>query len=263
MDIKNAIISKVYNASPLEVDDVYNTCQEWAEKLFPYVAPVESIVHDALQNDKKVLLEGAQGVLLDLDHGTYPFVTSSYPSIGGACIGLGISPQKIIAIVGVFKAYTTRVGGGPFPTELFDDVGNAIRERAWEYGTTTGRPRRCGWFDAVAAKYSAKVNGFTSIVLTRLDVLDGFSPKVCVAYKLDGKIVDEFPAGIGALDRCEPIFEEYESWKTPTESVTNVNNLPKEAMKYVKRLEELIGSPVNLISTGPKRHETVVINPLI
>lgn len=263
MEIKNAIISKVYNAPPLEVDDVYRTCQKWAEQLFPYVAPVESIVYEALQNDKKVLLEGAQGVLLDLDHGTYPFVTSSYPSIGGACIGLGVSPQKIVAIVGVFKAYTTRVGGGPFPTELFDEVGNAIRERAWEYGTTTGRPRRCGWFDAVAAKYSAKVNGFTSIVLTRLDVLDGFSPKICVAYKLDGKITEEFPAGIGALDRCEPIFEEHDSWKTPTESVTNVDNLPEEAIKYVNRLEELIGAPVNLISTGPKRHETIEINALV
>ncbi len=261
--IKNLIITKIYEADPLKLDEVFETCKLWAEQLRPYVAPVESILYQALLDNKKVILEGAQGVLLDLDHGTYPYVTSSYPSIGGACTGLGISPQSITGVVGVFKAYSTRVGGGPFPTELTNSVGDAIRERAWEYGTTTGRPRRCGWFDAISAKYSARVNGFTSIVLTRLDVLDGFSPKICVGYRLDGKVIDELPGSVSALERCEPVLEEHSAWEQPTESVTRLDDLPKEALSYVKRLQELIGCPINLISTGPQRHETVQINPIL
>ena len=260
---KNEVISKVYGAEPLKLEDLFETCKQWAEQLHPYVASVETMIYEALEDGKRILLEGAQGVLLDLDHGTYPYVTSSYPSIGGASTGLGVSPQSIAGIVGVFKAYTTRVGGGPFPTELTNSVGEAIRERAWEYGTTTGRPRRCGWFDAVAARYSSRVNGYTSVVLTRLDVLDGFSPKICVAYKLDGRTIEDFPGGVAALERCEPIFEDHLAWEQPTASVTRLEDLPREATSYVKRLEELIGRPISLISTGPERHETVQISPLM
>ena len=263
LEIKNALISKVYDSTPLSLEEVYESCKSWSEYLRPYIAPVEVMVHQALAENKNVLLEGAQGALLDLDHGTYPYVTSSYPSIGGACTGLGISPLSIVGVVGVFKAYSTRVGGGPFPTELFDSTGDAIRERAWEYGTTTGRARRCGWFDAVAARYSAQVNGFTSIVLTRLDVLDGFSPKICTSYMLDGRVVDQLPGSVAALERCQPILEEHPAWDQPTASVTRHDDLPKEALSYVKRLEELIGVSIDLISTGPHRHETVLIKPIL
>ena len=263
LEIKNALISKVYDSTPLSLDEVYESCKSWSEYLRPYIAPVEVMVHQALAENKNVLLEGAQGALLDLDHGTYPYVTSSYPTIGGASTGLGISPLSIVGVVGVFKAYSTRVGGGPFPTELFDSTGDAIRERAWEYGTTTGRTRRCGWFDAVAARYSAQVNGFTSIVLTRLDVLDGFSPKICTSYRLDGQVVDQLPGSVAALERCQPILEEHPAWEQPTASVTRHDDLPKDALSYVKRLEELIGVSIDLISTGPHRHETVLVNSIL
>jgi len=202
--------------------------------------------------------------MLDLDHGTYPYVTSSSPSVGGACTGLGISPMAIKGITGVFKAYCTRVGAGPFPTELDNSIGELIRERAWEYGATTGRPRRCGWFDAVAARYSATINGYTSLVLTRLDVLDGFpSIKVCVAYRVDGKTLDYLPTGVTLLERCEPVYEELPGWSKPTASATRLSDIPEEARRYVRRLEELVGCPVHMISTGPKRHETIPIKPIL
>ncbi len=263
LEMKNIFITKVYGAKPLDLEEVFQTCKNWAERIRPYVAPTEEIVYKALAAKKKIILEGAQGVLLDIDHGTYPYVTSSYPSIGGACTGLGISPQSIKGVVGVFKAYTTRVGGGPLPTELNNSIGEAIRERAWEYGTTTGRPRRCGWFDAVAARYSARVNGFTSVVLTRLDVLDGFSPKICVGYEVDGKEITDFPGSTAVLGRCKPILEDHPSWDKPTASLTRVEDLPKQALSYVKRLQKLIGCPIKLISTGPQRQETVFIKPIL
>ena len=203
--------------------------------------------------------------MLDIDHGTFPYVTSSSPTIGGAITGLGIPPQSIKGILGVFKAYSTRVGSGPMVTELLDDVGEAIRERAQEYGATTGRPRRCGWFDAVAARYSAQLNGFTSIVLTRLDILDSFSTiKICTGYRLDdGTITTDFPTSASTLECCEPIYEELSGWDGSTASTTKVKDLPPEAKLYVDRIQELIGVPVDIISTGPRREETIVIRSTV
>ncbi|MQG02182.1 MAG: adenylosuccinate synthase, partial [SAR202 cluster bacterium] len=211
-----------------------------------------------------VVLEGAQGILLDLDHGTYPFVTSSSPTIGGASTGLAIQPQHISTVLGVFKAYNTRVGSGPFPTELLDDIGERIRTLAKEFGTTTGRPRRVGWFDGVAARYSTRINGYTSAVITRLDVLDGFkSLKVCSGYELDGEILDELPGGSAALERCEPIYETLNGWDKPTAGISDISRLPKEARTYVSRLEELINCSVDIISTGPHRDQTIMPKPVI
>ncbi len=261
---KNAIITKVYDGEPISLSELHRQCIEWGERLRPYIRPTEVILQDALANGETLLLEGAQGVMLDIDHGTYPFVTSSSPTIGGALAGLGIPAQAIDGVIGVFKAYSTRVGAGPLVTELTDDVGDAIRKRAWEYGTTTGRPRRCGWFDAVAARYSVAVNGFTSVILTRLDVLERFKPlKVCTAYKLDGQVLNRFPTSAAALERCEPVYEELPGWSEPTESVQRLDDLPEGARAYARRLEELVGVPIDLISTGPKREETIAIRPVI
>lgn len=264
LDHANALITKVYGGEPLTLEEVFDRCRVWAEKLAPFIVPAEDAVRDALEAGRKVLLEGAQGALLDLDHGTYPYVTSSNPTVGGACVGLGMPPRYISGIVGVFKAYCTRVGSGPFPTELHDQVGDTIRQRAQEFGTTTGRPRRVGWFDAVAARYSARVNGYTSAVLTRLDVLDGFHPvKICTGYELDGQVTEQFPGGAAALERCRPIYEEHPGWDAPTASVTRLEDLPSEARSYVRRLEELIGCPIDVISTGPHRDETIQVRPVM
>ena len=260
----NAVITRVYGGTALSLNEIYDKCREWSERLAPYIGEVERVVHDALEAERNVLLEGAQGTLLDLDHGTYPFVTSSNPTIGGACVGIGIHPRYIAGITGVFKAYCTRVGAGPLATELFDETGETIRELAQEFGVTTGRPRRVGWFDAVAARYSVQVNGYTSAVLTRLDVLDGFdSIKVCTNYELDGEVIDRFPGGVAALERCKPIYEEHSGWHSPTASATLIEDLPEEARAYVVRLEELIGCPIDLISTGPNREETITVRPII
>ena len=260
----NAIITKVYGGQPLSVDEMFARCRAWSEELTPFIGPVEHVVHDAVEAGETVLLEGAQGALLDLDHGTYPFVTSSHPTIGGACTGLGLLPRQIDVILGVFKAYSTRVGSGPFVTELHDQTGDAIRERAQEFGTTTGRPRRVGWFDSVAARYSVRINGYTSLVLTRLDVLDMFdSISICAAYELDGETVQDFPGSAAALERCKPIYEEHSGWDSPTASITELKDLPREARSYVDRLQELIGRPIDIISTGPNRHETVTVRSVV
>jgi adenylosuccinate synthase len=260
----NAIITKVYGGSPVQLDDVFSRCRAWAQNLAPYIGPVEHIVYNAVEAKETVLLEGAQGALLDLDHGTYPYVTSSHPTIGGAQTGLGLLPGQIDSVLGVFKAYSTRVGAGPFPTELHDDIGNAIRDRAGEFGTTTGRPRRVGWFDSVVARYSTRVNGYTSLLLTRLDVLDVFdSIKVCTAYELDGDVVWDFPGSAAVLDRCKPIYEDLNGWDSPTAGVTEIEDLPKEARSYVDRVQELVSRPIDIISTGPYRHETIVVRPVL
>ena len=261
---KNALITKIYGGEPLSLEEVHQQCLQWGERLAPHIHPTEVILQEALAKGEYILTEGAQGTLLDIDHGTYPYVTSSSPSIGGVCTGLGIPPQAIAGVIGVFKAYSTRVGSGPLVSELTDEMGDAIRERAWEYGTTTGRPRRCGWFDAVAARYSAALNGFTSLVLTRLDVLDGFSPiKVCTAYRVDGQVTEHFPTNTSILERCKPVYEEIPGWTEPTASVQRLDDLPEGALHYVKRLEELVGVRIDLISTGPQRQETIPIRPII
>ncbi len=260
LEHKNALITKIYGGEPLVLDDVLAKCRIWAEQLAPYSKATEQLVQDLLAQDKRVLLEGAQGTLLDIDHGSYPYVTSSSPSIGGACTGLGLNPQAIKGVLGVFKAYSTRVGGGPMPSEIDDEEASEIREKAQEFGVTTGRARRIGWFDGVAGKYSQLVNGFTGLVLTRLDILDDFKTvKVCVGYEVDGERLDRFPANTGLLARCEPIYEELPGWDQPTASATKLSQLPANALAYVKRIEELVGCRVQIISTGPARAETIQV----
>ncbi len=261
---KNALLTSVYKSSPVHLDEIFQRCMIWAEKLEPFVQSTELLLHDALSRNETLILEGAQGTLLDLDHGTYPYVTSSSSSIGGSLPGLGLPPGAISGVIGVFKAYCTRVGSGPFPTEMTDNIADQLRERAWEYGTTTGRARRIGWFDGIAAKYSQSINGFTSLVLTRLDVLDGFDPiKICVGYETKGITTNRFPSSSGILETCTPVYEEMSGWSKPTAGITKVNQLPREAVAYINRLEELIGSQFHMISTGPHRDETIQIKSLI
>ena len=222
------------------------------------------MVEEALNRNETVILEGAQGALLDLDFGTYPYTTSSSPLAGGGCIGAGLGPTAITRILGVFKAYCTRVGGGPMPTELKDDTGDSIRERAHEFGTTTGRPRRCGWFDAVAARFSTRINGFTGAAITRLDILGALPRfKICVGYKLDGETIDYFPASVAALERCQPVYEELPGWQSSISDIRDYEELPAQAKQYLTRLEELTSCPINLVSVGPAREQTIIKTSII
>ena len=264
LEQKNLILTRIYGASPLSLEQVYLEYVDYGERLAPYVHETTIILDEALAAGKLVLLEGAQGTLLDPDFGTYPYATSSSPIAGGASIGSGIGPTKMTGVLGVFKAYCTRVGGGPFPTELKDEIGNQIRERAHEFGTTTGRPRRCGWFDGVAARFSRRVNGFTGMAITRFDILDIMPTlKVCTGYKLNGKVINYFPANINVLAKCEPVYEEVPGWLTSTENVREYKDLPAAAKNYVKRIEELAGCPANLICVGPAREQTIEKSPII
>ncbi len=264
LSFKNKLITKIYGGEALSLEDLLEQSLALGERLRPYVCSTEQVVQDLLGQGRKILLEGAQGTLLDLDHGSYPYVTSSSPSIGGACTGLGLNPQAIVGVVGVYKAYSTRVGSGPMPTEIFDPTGEALREKANEYGVTTGRPRRVGWFDAVAGKYSQQINGFTGMVLTRLDILDGIpTVKLCVSYRAEGQEVTRFPSDTRLQERCQPVYEELPGWEQPTASVTDWSQLPDNARAYVRRIEELVGCPVQLISTGPSREETILMAPVI
>jgi adenylosuccinate synthase len=257
---KNQIIEQIYGSKPIPYEEVYDSCVDWGNKLRRFIGPVDYIINEALDNNQNILLEGAQGSLLDLDHGTYPYVTSSVSTAGGACVGLGISPQSISGVTGVFKAYSTRVGSGPFPTELFDEIGTFIREKAGEYGTTTGRARRCGWFDGVSAKYSAMINGITEVALTRLDVLDGLKTiRICTAYERKGKVIKTFPVDAHELEECTPIYEDMPGWDSPTSGITRADDLPTQAAHYIKRLESVIGCSASLISTGPKRGQTIAV----
>jgi len=263
LERKNAIITKIYGGEPLSLEDIKARCRQWAGQLRPYARATEQLVQDHLAEGKRVLLEGAQGTLLDLDHGSYPYVTSSSPSIGGACTGLGLNPQSIAGALGVFKAYSTRVGSGPMPSEMDEPTAEKIREIAQEYGTTTGRARRIGWFDGIAAKYSQLVNGFTGLVLTRLDILDGFeSVKICIGYQADGQHITRFPANTALLSRCQPIYEELPGWSQPTASATQLSQLPTNAITYIRRIEELVGCRVQIVSTGPSRAETIQLTPV-
>jgi len=264
LDYKNTILTKVYGASPLSLDEVYSQYCRYGERLSPYIRETTIMIEEALNREEVVLLEGAQGSLLDPDFGTYPYSTSSSPLAGGGCLGAGVSPTKISRILGVFKAYCTRVGSGPMPTELKGETGVFIQKQGHEYGTTTGRPRRCGWFDAVAARFSTRINGFTGTAITRLDVLDTLTRlKICVGYKLDGKTIDYFPASIAALDRCQPIYEELPGWQTPTSHIQKYEQLPLEARQYIARLEELTTCPVNLVCVGPEREQTIHKTPIL
>jgi adenylosuccinate synthase len=263
LEYKNIILTKVHGVNPLSLDEVYNDYCRYAERLAPCITETATMVEEALNKGELVMLEGAQGSLLDPDFGTYPYTTSSSPLAGGGCLGSGISPNRLNHILGVFKAYCTRVGSGPMPTELEDETGNLIREQAHEYGTTTGRPRRCGWFDAVAARFTSRINGFTGAAITRLDILDIFPRlKICVGYKLDEQTINYFPASIAALERCQPIYEELPGWQTPTTHISQYDKLPPMAKQYIARLEELIGCPANLICVGPRREQTIHKTPI-
>lgn len=263
---KNAVLTKLYGLEPLGFDEVYETYSEYGRRLAPFVTDTAAIVQEALAKKETVLLEGAQGSLLDLDAGTYEYVTSSVPSstAAGAALGIGIGPTQISRVVAVYKAYVTRVGNGPMPSELLDETGEELREKGQEYGATTGRPRRCGWFDAVAARYTARLNNIDAAVITRLDVLDTFaSIKVCTAYHINGAPVTTFPASTPKLAQCETILEELPGWQEPTTHVRRFQDLPRRARDYVKRLESLLGCPVALVSVGPERDQAIIVKPII
>ena len=259
---KNLVLERLYDSPALDFEELYAESVEYGCQLKPYVRDTSAIVRAALERGENVLLEGAQGSLLDLDAGTYPYVTSSTPSslAAGAAIGIGIGPTQIERVVGVYKAYMTRVGAGPMPTELLDETADIIRREgpAPEFGATTGRPRRCGWFDAVASRYSVQVNGVTSAALTRLDVLDNFSAiEVSTAYELDGERVESFPATLAQLERIKPVYEELPGWRKSTAGVRRFSDLPKEAQAYVERIEELLGCPIEIVSVGPEREQAI------
>jgi adenylosuccinate synthase len=262
---KNAVLSRLYGAEPLSFEDVYSTYSEYARRLAPRVCDTSVVARHALTRGDKVLLEGAQGALLDLDAGTYDYVTSSVPSSTspGAAIGLGIGPGDITKVVGVYKAYMTRVGNGPMPTELMDEDGQILRLQGPrpEVGTTTGRPRRTGWFDAVASRYSAQVNSVTAIALTRLDVLDPFPAiQVCTSYKIDGHEVTTPPASISAFERAQPQFEEFPGWQSDCTGARKFAELPENAQRYVRRIGELIGRPIEIVSVGPEREQVIIVD---
>ncbi len=261
---KNQILFKVYNRKAIDVGVVVGEYLAYAERLRPYIADTRLELGKALEAGRTVLLEGAQATLLDVDHGTYPFVTSSNPTAGGACVGSGIPPTKISQVIGVIKAYTTRVGSGPFPTELFDDNGAHLLKIGAEYGTTTGRERRCGWFDAVVGRYAARVNGITDLVVTKLDVLSGLEKvPICVAYSIDGERVDEMPMTQTAFHHATPIYEDLPGWWEDISKCRTDAELPPNARRYIERIEELCGTRVSAAGVGPGREENVVRHPLL
>jgi adenylosuccinate synthase len=264
LDQKNRILTRVYDAKPLVLEEIYDKYCHYGELLAPFIRETDLMVEEALKKKENVLLEGAQGTMLDVDFGTYPYVTSTTTMAGGACSGLGLSPLKIDGIAGVFKAYTTRVGAGPMPTELLDETGELIREHAHERGTTTGRPRRCGWFDAVVGSFSVRINGFSSFVLTRLDIL-GILPsiKICNAYQIEGKKLNSPPSSVEELARCKPLYEELPGWQTDISDVRRFEDLPREARNYVQRLEELLDCPASIISVGERREQTIMVQELL
>ena len=260
LEEKNRQFTKLYGAEALSFDDIFEEYYEYGQQIKQYVTDTSVILNNALDNGKRVLFEGAQGVMLDIDQGTYPFVTSSNPVAGGVTIGSGVGPSKIDKVVGVCKAYTSRVGDGPFPTELFDEVGDRIREVGHEYGTTTGRPRRVGWFDSVVMRHSRRVSGITNLSLNSIDVLSGLDTvKICVAYDLDGERIDHYPASLEQLKRCKPIYEELPGWSEDITGVRHLDELPENARNYVRRVGELVGVRISTFSVGPDRDQTNIL----
>ena len=257
---KNALFEKIYDEEPFDFDSLFNEYYEYGQQLKAYVTDTSVLVNEAISAGKNVLFEGAQGIMLDLDHGTYPYVTSSNPVVGGALAGAGVGPQSLTKMVGVCKAYSTRVGEGPFPTELTNETGDWIREKAHEYGTVTGRPRRIGWFDAVAMRHAKRVSGMNCLSLNLLDIFTGLKKvKICTAYMLDGKQIDYYPASLKELERCEPVYEEFDGWTEDISTVTEYDQLPANAKKYLKRIEELTGLQLMTISVGPSREQTITL----
>lgn len=261
--MKNDVITKVFNGEALDFDSIYNEYLEYAEKIRPFVRDISVEVYNNIKLGKKVLFEGAQGTLLDIDYGTYPYVTSSSTIAGGVCTGAGIGPTMITSSVGIAKAYTTRVGKGPFPTELSDETGDWIREMGHEYGVTTGRARRCGWLDLVILKTAARVSGLTSFAVTKIDTLAGLEKiKVCVGYKLNGKIIDYIPASLEDLAICEPVYEEFNGWDKSIEKAKSYEDIPENAKIYLKKIEDFTGTKVSIISVGPRRDQTINISDI-
>jgi adenylosuccinate synthase len=257
---KNKLFKELYGAEGFDFEEMYQKYLEYAEKIKPFVTDTTVLLYDLIKSGKKVLFEGAQGTLLDLDLGTYPYVTASHPIAGGVTVGAGIGPTMIDEVMGVVKAYTTRVGKGPFPTELFDENGEFLREKGHEYGTTTGRARRCGWLDAVILKYSVRVSGITHFALTKLDTLTGLKKiKICTGYKFNGRIITDFPASLEDLAQCEPVYKEFDGWEEDIQGAKTFDDLPYNAQKYIRRIEELIGIKAAIISVGPERNQTIVL----
>ncbi|MBG9787912.1 adenylosuccinate synthase [Brevibacillus laterosporus] len=257
---KNRILEKLYNEEGFKLEDIYEEYLKYAEIIRPYVADTSVVLNDVIDNGNRVLFEGAQGVLLDIDQGTYPYVTSSNPIAGGVTIGSGVGPSKIHQVIGVAKAYTTRVGDGPFPTELHDATGDHIREVGFEFGTTTGRPRRIGWFDTVVVRHARRVSGITGLAITKLDTLSGIDKlRICTAYKYKGEILNEFPASLKVLAECEPVYEELEGWSEDITGIRDLNELPATARHYIERITQLTGVPMSIFSVGPDREQTNVV----
>jgi len=255
---KNRMITQMYGHEPLSLDDIFDEYSDYGKQLCPYITETQTLLQDALAAGRSMLLEGAQGSLLDVDFGTYPFVTSSSTTAGNAATGSGLPPRSIGQVIGVYKAYITRVGSGEMPTELDDGVGEVMRERGYEYGTTSGRARRCGWFDAVMGRYAARLNGLDSAVIMKLDVLDTFETlKVCTAYRLRGKMIQTPPANLADLITCEPVYEELPGWQCETSQITSYADLPLAARRYLDRLGELLETPISMISVGPSRGQTI------
>lgn len=256
---KNNILTKLYGLEPLKFEEIFNEYQEYALKLRPYVTDSSLVINESIQKGERILFEGAQGTLLDLDHGTYPYVTSSHPIAGGACIGAGVGPTRIQRVVGVAKAYTTRVGEGPFPTELLDQTGEILRERGHEFGTTTGRARRCGWFDAVIVRYAARVNGLTDLAITKLDVLTGLEKiRIGVGYRAGNEVIYEFPQSQKIFRDSLPVYEEMPGWNEDITGIRHFEDLPAAAQNFIQRVEQLTEVPVTLVAVGPGREQTIV-----
>lgn len=262
---KNFLLTEKYKSAPVAYDEIYRLFREYGEKLIPYFRDVSIELDDARKNEENILFEGAQGTQLDIDHGTYPFVTSSNTIAGNACNGSGFGPAHIDAVIGIVKAYTTRVGAGPFPTELVDEIGNRLQEKGHEFGATTGRRRRCGWFDGVVANDATRLNGLTGLAITKLDVLSGLETiKFATSYDLDGRTLRAMPANIRQAAAVTPVYESLEGWHEDIENVREFDELPRQAKEYVKRIEDFTGVPVSIVSVGPDREETLLLsNPFV
>ena len=261
---KNELLVKVYNRRHVEVDEIVDYFLSFAERLKPMIVDTTQLLNNALDEGKTLLMEGGQATFLDVDHGTYPFVTSSNPTAGGACVGSGVGPTRISRVIGIQKAYTTRVGAGPFPTELFDKMGEFLRTTGGEFGVNTGRPRRCGWYDAVLARQAVRINGFTDLFITKLDVLTGLEKiPVCVAYEVDGVRFDEVPMTQTDFHHAKPVYEYFDGWSENISDVKSLADLPENARKYVHKLEELSGCRISAIGVGPDRDQTIVVRDLI
>jgi adenylosuccinate synthase len=265
LEEKNFILEKMLGEKPFTFEEIFDQYREYADVLKKYVADTSLLLYRDIREGKKILFEGAQGTLLDVDHGTYPYVTSSSTCVGGACTGAGVSPRDIHEVIGISKAYVTRVGSGPFPTELEDEDGESLRQVGREFGSTTGRPRRCGWFDAIVAKYAVRINGLTGVALTKLDVLDGLDRiKICTGYEYDGRTLDELPSKLEVFSQCRPVYEEMPGWKSDISGARTFADLPINAQNYVRRLEELTGCPIVLVSVGARRDQTITLkNPFV